>query len=65
VHQLYTYLIQQLSCNYQPEKVKNGTLEVLTDAELMNDTSIQVEYHSANAVVCYCLLNGLRPEIFG
>ncbi|OQE92012.1 hypothetical protein PENNAL_c0008G07883 [Penicillium nalgiovense] len=51
VHQLYAYLIQQLSCDYQPEKVKNGTMEALTDAELMNDTPIQVEYHSANAVV--------------
>lgn len=65
MHQLYAYLIQQLSCDYQPEKVKNGTMEALTDAELMNDTPIQVEYHSANAVVCYPLLNGLRPEIFG
>ncbi|OQE11866.1 hypothetical protein PENFLA_c071G10470 [Penicillium flavigenum] len=51
VHQLYAYLIQQLSSDYQPEKVKNGTLEALTDAELMDDTPIQVEYHSANAVV--------------
>jgi D-Tyr-tRNAtyr deacylase len=51
VRQLYDYFIEQLREAYQPDQVNNGVLETKMDVELLDDTPIRFDYHSADETV--------------
>ncbi|KAJ5643658.1 uncharacterized protein N7484_006165 [Penicillium longicatenatum] len=51
VRQIYDYFIEQLREACLPDQVNNSVLETKVDVELLDDTPIRFNYHSADETV--------------